>query len=223
MFAELLTISDYPTLSPKQTRAQALQQLTAEAIEQAPVVENGVFWGLTDRNAIEHGLETDGDLLREMPPNQLLPIHAHASTHLLEVVRLIQEQSLNVLPILDEDDQYHGVLQRRELFFWVGSLASFRQPGAIIVLEMPWNQYSPAKITAIAESNQAKVLTLLVHQSPENADWIIVTMKFDVLDTGSIVRAYERYSYVIRHVFQPGEGSEDARQHYDALMRFLEI
>ncbi len=50
-----------------------------------------------------------------------------------------------------------------------------------------------------------------------------ITVKLNKTELQGIIAAFERYEYVITGVFNETEYTEDMKEHYDALMRYLNV
>ena len=81
--------------------------------------------------------------------------------HIYEVIELASRLSLSVIPVLDHNNHYKGVITNNDLIHYFADFAALKEPGAIIVLDMSIHDYSLSQIAQIVESNDAKILKLV--------------------------------------------------------------
>ena len=95
-------------------------------------------------------------------------------------------------------------------------------PGGIVILEMSENDYSLSEITKIVESNDAKILNLCV-TSHKDSTLMDVTFKLNVMDIVPVIQTFQRYNYKVKATFGQRDDLDELRDHYDALMNYLNI
>lgn len=66
-------------------------------------------------------------------------------------------------------------------------MASLKEPGGVIVLELNTNDYYLTEIAKIVESNDAKILSLYI-SSPTDSTKLEVTLKINRTDLSSILQ-----------------------------------
>jgi hypothetical protein len=179
-------------------------------------------FGIVDRATLQSRLHQD-DPLEKIDSNQLSHYHIYSYQHVLEVLRNLSQYQLEILPVLDADNNFLGALQLRDVAYHISQWAIVQEPGAIIVLKVNWKHYSLNEISAVVESNEFRILGSYLNNAPEDEN-VLVTLKINQVSVPSIVRGFERFGYNVLHVFQ-GEARQEGKekQHYDALMRYLEI
>ncbi len=60
----------------------------------------------------------------------------HAETHFIEAVQLVNEYGLTVIPVIEGEMEFIGVIHQPDLFKQLAKLIGANEPGAIIVLEV---------------------------------------------------------------------------------------
>lgn len=142
--------------------------------------------------------------------------------HIYDVLRLMQQQHLSLIPVIDENDNYLGSISLQSLLEHFAKSLSVSDPGGVIVLEMSAMDYSLSEIARIVESNDAKILSLFVHSWPESTR-IEVTLKINRVELGSVLQTFNRYNYNIKAIFSEQDDLDDLRERYDSLMNYLNI
>lgn len=142
--------------------------------------------------------------------------------HIYDVLRLMQQQHLSLIPVIDDNDNYLGSISLQSLLEHFAKSLSVSDPGGVIVLEMSAMDYSLSEIARIVESNDAKILSLFVHSWPESTR-IEVTLKINRVELGSVLQTFNRYNYNIKAIFSEQDDLDDLRERYDSLMNYLNI
>jgi hypothetical protein len=101
-------------------------------------------------------------------------------------------------------------------------MASIREPGGIMVLEVNNVDYSLAQIAQIVEGNDAKILSTYVSGIPGTTR-VEVTLKINREDLSRIAQTFERYNYQINATFHQSAYEEDLRGRYDEFMNYIRI
>jgi CBS domain-containing protein len=113
-----------------------------------------------------------------------------SSQHIYEVMELASELQLSVVPVLDNENKYLGVITLTDLLHYFADVSALKQPGGIIVLDLNANDYSLTQIAQIVESNDAKVLSVYI-TSPVNSTKMEVTLKINRRDLTSIMQTFQ--------------------------------
>jgi acetoin utilization protein AcuB len=216
---ELIT-DEIPPLKHTDTGEKALQWMDEFKVSHLPVLKNGNFIGLISESDILDKLDLDETLDKLFDH---LPRHYVASTaHIYDVLNLISESKVSVLPILDEKETYLGCTTVYHLLTIIANTGSIKESGGIIVLEMNTVDYSMAQIAQIVESNNGKILSSYIMTSPDSTK-LEVTLKINDSEISRILRTFERYDYTIKASFQSSDDDNDIRERYESLMNFLKF
>lgn len=142
--------------------------------------------------------------------------------HLYEVMRLLAEHQLTVIPVVDEDGNYHGMISLEDVLNCFARMAAFSESGSIVVLEFQRRNYSLAEIARIVESENASILSTFVTSDPQS-NVVEVTIKINRQDIHGILKAFERFGYEVKASFNEGEYLETLQDRYNALMNYLNV
>ena len=129
---------------------------------------------------------------------------------------------MSLLPVVDEQNKYLGVVTFHHLINNLSSLASVTEPGGIIVLEINVNDYSLSQIAQIVESNNSAILSSYVTSFSDSTK-LEVTIKVNNTDLTRIIQTFNRYNYTIKASIYQSEFLDDLRQRYDQFMNYLNI
>lgn len=213
---KLLT-SEIPTLSALDEPLSALDLMDQFHISQLPVLENGKLLGLiTEENLMDlESLQGDPAGL------PLKRVHVLPETHILDILKLVSEHRLSIVPVVDAENNYMGSIRLQDLMEQMTEMQGASQRGGIIVLEMWERDYSMQQISRIIEENNAKILS--TSASPGEDGKIEINIKINQPDLNAIVSSFERFGYQVKATFQELAYTEELRKRYDELMRILNI
>jgi predicted transcriptional regulator len=221
MVAKDLISEIIPSLKTSDTGQTALNWMEIFRISHLPIINNQDFLGLI----------SDADIYDMNQPEE--PIGNHKLTlfkpyvtseqHLFEIIGLTSRLKLTVIPVLDENNHYKGVITTNDLIRHIAGISSMNQPGGIIVLELLERDYSLSQIAQIIEGNNIKVLSMYITSPPESTR-LEVTLKVNTNDLSSVIRTFERYSYEVK-TWVTTDDSMDRfySDRFDMLMKYLNI
>ncbi|NPD44235.1 MULTISPECIES: CBS domain-containing protein [unclassified Lentimicrobium] len=149
-------------------------------------------------------------------------ISVHSEQHLFEVLELIHEHHLTLVPVVDQNEIYLGSILVSDLAARLAKITSLSNPGGIIVLMMNIHDYSLSEIAQIVETNNIKILNLFVSTFAESTK-IEVTIKLNSIDIEPVLQTFSRYNYEIKASYTETELNESLTERYDSLMNYLNI
>jgi acetoin utilization protein AcuB len=139
------------------------------------------------------------------------------------VIGLAARLKLSVVPVLDNNLYYKGVITANDLIKHIAGISSMDQPGAIIVLELIERDYTLSQIAQIVEGNNIKVLSMYI-TSPSESTKLEVTLKLNSNDLTSLIRTFERYNYDVKSWVASSDSIDQFYQErFDLLMKYLNI
>jgi len=221
MLAKEIISDVVPALRTSDTGLQALTWMDIFRISHLPIVNNQEFLGLISDADIY-----DLNMAEEPIGNHKLSLfspHVRHDQHIYEVFEIISRLKLSAVPVLDDDNNYLGLVTLNDLIQNFADLSALKHPGGIIVLELNQNDYSLTQIAQIVEGNDAKILSLYVSSSPDSLK-MDLTLKINTANVGPIVQTFNRYNYTIKASYMEDEGFDSLyNERYDSFMKYLSI
>jgi len=221
MVAKDLISEVIPTLKTSDLGQTALNWMEIFRISHLPIVNNQDFLGLI----------SDSDIYDMNKPDEpignhsltLLKPYVDAEQHIFEVIGLASRLKLTVVPVLDSNDHFKGVITTSDLVRHIAGLSSMDQPGGIIVLELIERDYSLSQIAQIVESNNVKILSMYITSPPESTK-LEVTLKVNTSELESVIRTFERYNYEVKTWVTNNDTMDRFySERFDHLMKYLNI
>ena len=218
--ADLLSDGLVP-LRTSDTGEEALNIMSEFYVRHLPVVNNTQLLALVSEDDIleydVHEAVGSYDVSLRFPPVQ-------ENDHLYEVMRRMGQYNLTVIPVVNGNQDYLGMITIEDLLSYFAQIGSFTEPGSIIVLEMSRRDYSLAEISRIVESENAAVLSSFVTSSLDEATVMIdVTLKINRQNIQSILATFGRFSYTVKATFNEREMYDTLKERYDSLMSYLNV
>ena len=218
MKAVKLISSSIISLLPDDDGNRALELMNLYRVNHLAVVKNDFYLGVVSDKEINNWNSSD-EFIEEHLPNLASP-HVIYNQHLFDIIEVLEKNNLSVVPVLDENKQYKGVITNRKLLYTIANSAAIQSVGGVIVLQMNNNDYSLTEISNIIENNDAKILSTYVTSTPESTK-MELTIKINKTEITPIIKDLERYEYSIVASYKEDDEDVDFLERYEQLMRFL--
>lgn len=221
MLAKELISDVIPSLRLSDNGQKALNWMEIFRISHLALVDNNEYLGLIADKTI-YDLNLNETQMSECRESVAQPYVRH-NQHIYEVVALVSRLKLTVVPVLDEEMHYLGVITVADLAQQFADLVAVKEPGGVIVLELNQVDYSLAEIARLVEGNDAKILSLYVSKA-EGSNEITVTMKLNQLDLTGIIETFIRFNYTIKSVFMDSSMLKSLYEdRFELLMKYMNI
>lgn len=219
MVAEYLISNEIIPLKTSDTGEEALSMMDEFFVKHLPIVNNSQFLGLiSEDDILNHDMyEPVGSYLLS-----LNRAYVKQDDHFFEVMRVMSESQLTVIPVISKENDYLGLITLDNLLGTFANSASFNEPGSIIVLEMNKIDYSLSEIARIVESENATILSSFV-TSESSSSVIEVTLKLNIQNIQSIIATFVRFDYTIKASFSEADYFDVLKDRYDSLMSYLNV
>ena len=218
MQAQALISSSIKSIHPVEDGSTALKMMDQFRINHLAVVKDNYFLAVISDKEIMNW-ESEYESIEEHLTNLASP-HVKYNQHLFDIIEVIEKNNLSIVPVLDKENHYLGIITSRKLMYTIAKSAAIQSTGGVIVLEMHNNDYSLTEIASIVESNNVKILSSYVISKPKSTN-IEVTIKLNNKDITAIIKDFERREYKISASYKEEETDIDFKERYESLMRFL--
>lgn len=220
MLAKDLITDEIPPLKTSDTGLMVINWMDEFKVSHLPIVNNHEYLGLiSDTDILDLNIMDE-----ELGKHKLSLIRPFVfeNHHVYEVIKLISNLKLTVLPVLDFNQNYIGLIPITALLQQFALLAATREPGGIIMLEMNVHDYSLSQIAQIVESNDGKILSCYLN-SLSDSTRIEVTLKINKEELSGILQTFNRYNYTVKASFHQSEFSDDMKNRFDSFMNYINI
>jgi Mg/Co/Ni transporter MgtE len=139
----------------------------------------------------------------------------------LDVLEVFARNNSNIVPILNENNQYIGYYQITDVIKFLNETPFLKETGGIIVVEKAAIDYSMSQIAQIVESNNGKLLGLFVSEA--NNDKVQITVKTTLGGMNDIIQTFRRYNYEIVSEHNEDNYINNLKERSEYLDKYLNI
>jgi len=215
-----LISDEVPTLDGSDNALFAMQLLDEYKMTHLPVVSGNNFLGLISESAVLEIENPEDPLIKS--PKHLQQVFVMGDQHAYDIVKVAAQFNLSAVPILNEDQQYIGVVSVYCLIRELANFAAMKEPGGIIVLNINRNDYSLSEVAQIVESNDASILSANLTTRSDSTN-MELTLKINRDNMDGIIQTFNRYDYKISASYHQSSYDDMLQDRYDELMRYLKI
>ena len=210
----------------KNINALTVSQLNQEAIDlffelpysHFPVLEGTIYIGCIERENSEIAEPTKkiGELRFDFDR-----FFVRENMIWLDVLEVFATNETNVVPVLDENNNYKGFYELEDVVRFLNDTPFLREDGGILVVKKNTTDFSMSQIAQIVETNNARVLGLFI--SKHEADFIEVTVKINQVGLNEIIQTFRRFEYEIISEHQEDNYLKNLKERSDYLDKYLNI
>ena len=197
--------NDYKAINSKETIAEVQDFFAEVSYSHFSVIDEGIYIGCIAADDIE---TFDSDKKVSDYKYTLEGFFARKNMIWLDVLEVFAKNHTNVVPVLDEENNYTGT-------------PFLKEQGGIIIIEKSILDYSMSQITQIVESNNGKLLGLFVSEA--SADKIQITLKIALGGMNEIIQTFRRYNYEIISEHQEDNYLNNLKERSEYLDKYLNM
>lgn len=209
---------DLKPLEIQETVANAQDFFLDVPFSHFPVMEEGVFIG----NVSAEDVDTfDFDKKLSDYKYTFEGFFSRKDSVLLDVLDDFAKNETNIIPVLDELNNYIGYYELEDLIKVFNETPFLKELGGIIIVEKPINGYSFSQISQIIEGNNAKILGAYISSS--DTEKVQITIKIADGSLNEIIQTFRRYEYEIISEHQEDDYLKTLKERSDYLDKYLNI
>lgn len=219
-----MNINDYileeiKALSPKSAISTAQKLCKDLPITHIPIVENGKLIGCY----AEDDIQTIENINRSLNEYSYLLHHFYVGKKatLLDIITLFAENDTNIIPVLDEKQQYVGYYELRDILDLFADSPFMHKDNETLIISKSKVDFSMSQVSQIVESNNAKLLGLYV--SKETADDVEITLKFSSEEINEIIQTFRRFDYNLISQHEDDAYLEELKDRANYFKKYLDI
>lgn len=207
-----------PVLRPSDTVDDALLLFSDFKLNHLPYLVDTFFEGFFSEDLLMN-YDIDDRLadIQPLPAEHILL----ENDVLTEAVRKATGSGMMLLPVLNADGEFRGVVEKTELYeHFIGQLA-LHEPGGLLEINLKGKDYSLTEISRIIENESGKIISLFITRDGSND--MILSLKLDITHISPVISALGRFGYEVisYHSSEPVNNLEKDR--FDLLMKYLSI
>ncbi|MBK7010697.1 MAG: CBS domain-containing protein [Saprospiraceae bacterium] len=130
-------------LKTSDTGEEAISIMNVYHVKHLPIVNHTELLGLiSEDDILSHDLDAPIGSYRL----SLVNPYCHENEHLFEVMQKMALNKLTVIPVVDQDNTFKGLVSIEDVVNFFGDSFAFKEPGSIIILETDRKNYSLSEI-----------------------------------------------------------------------------
>lgn len=208
-----------PTLKPSTLGREALELMSDNYVQHLPLVVDEKLVGLISEDDV---LNNEDDRMIGSYNIAIQKAQVRDTDHIFDVLGQIDRTKLSVLPVVNNDEKFLGVISQNDLVNFFASSFSFAERGSILVLEMSKPDYSLSEISRVVESEGVAIISSFITGNAEN-NKIFVHIKINKPDVHRVAAALERYEYNVFASYTEQVDSDVFQDRYESFMHYLNL
>lgn len=219
MLASQLINSGFPAINLFDKISLALQLMDEYDILHLPVLSEEKFAGIISKDDL---LDADETRLVAAVESSLQKVSVKGEEYFLSALRLIAENELTLLPVVNEQAELAGVISSKDLLRRLSSFVGNDDKGGIIVLETDKRNFSFGEVNRLVETNDAYITQLNTYTEPDTG-LVVITLKVNKIEISDIVATFQRYDFVVRYYFGEETYANELKENYNHLLSYLNM
>ncbi|HZH54503.1 MAG TPA: CBS domain-containing protein [Sphingobacteriaceae bacterium] len=213
-------------LSPTDRLTTARERMDRHGFNALPVVEENVLSGLLTKEEIEsytHEIDSPADpSIGKAGLNYYKTVYLFEQQHLFDAIPLMDAHQTNVLPIIDEQHHYLGMVTWAGLVRGINTIMDCERPGSMLVLEVGQRDNALSHIAHIVESTDAQILSSFTRQIPDSTR-LEITLKISSSSLSSVMSALLQADYTIKNTYHSDLDRDDLNARFEHLMNYINM
>lgn len=219
MLASQLINSGFPAVNLFDRISFALSLMDEYDVLHLPVLSEEKFAGIISKDDL---LDADETGLLASLESSLQQISVKGEEYFLSALKLVADNELSLLPVVNEQSELLGVITSKDLVRRLSLFAGNEERGGIIVLETEKRNFSFGEINRLVETNDAYITQLNTHTESDTG-MVVITMKVNKIEISDIVATFQRYEYVVRYHFGEEVYANELKENYNHLISYLNM
>lgn len=211
--------SSYQTFDIHDTVAHALEMMEMHHANYAVLLDGLHYVGMLDIVDLEDA-DTGAELIAL--DAYLIKAHVKSNDYFLQAARIRSKFNIDIVPVLNEKNEWEGVIATDQLTDQLSLLVGAVSNGAFIVLEIPRHDYAPGEINRLVESNDCMIMQLntISDTMTGNLQIIIRVNKEEISD---LIATFQRHEYTVLYYYGEETFDNTLQNNLDHLLNYLNI
>ena len=210
--------SEIKPLKHSDSIGEALDLFEDFSYSHFPVTEEGIYIGCITKETVEF---SKSEALINDSRFHFERFFVRSSMIWLDVLEVFAKNDANILPVLDEKNNYIGYYELEDVIRFLHETPFLKEEGGILIIEKELNTFSMSQVAQIIESNNAKILGLFISNVANNK--VEITVKISQSGLNEIIQAFRRYDYDIISEHQEDSYLNSLKERSDYLDKYLNI
>lgn len=222
MLAKQLLNTDFKPLESTSPISAALAKMDAWHTSQVPVLEPSTK-KLVGMVFFEDIADAPDESEKVNTIEFHKPIYIYEDQHLFEVARRMLEFEIRLLPVIDQNETYLGVVEKKDVLEAFSQMLNVTTTGSVITVEMTKEDFTLSELVHLIEVEGAKILGLTVEQPTPEKNKLRISLKVSHIDTSAVISSLQRHGYETTTENRNDLLQTDLSSRADELLRYLDV
>lgn len=212
---------EFVPLRGSETVKAAKERMESEQVTVLPVVDRSTD-KLVGQVSYEQLLNADDEVnIAELDLAKAIRIFE--GQHIFVAARLILQHELSLLPLVDDEVTFLGMIAKLRLLEAISRMLNLGQTGSVVTIELDPIDFSISEIVQIIEAEGAKILGIAVESPDQNHRTFEVSVKLNIKDISRITAALKRYDYSVITESESSVLENDLEYRADELIKYIDM
>ncbi|MFM8587135.1 MAG: CBS domain-containing protein [Bacteroidota bacterium] len=218
-FCSQLLDTSFQTFDLHDTVSHALEVMDMHHAEYAVVLDGLNYLGLLDIVDLK---EADPSSELISMDQYLIKAYVKSSDHFLQALKVKSKYNLDIIPVLNEKNEWEGIIKADTLLDQTSSLLGATTTGAFIVLEIPRMDYAPGQINRLVESNDCMIMQMNTMLDPVTGMMQLV-IRVNKEEVSDLIATFQRHEYNVICYYGEETFDNTLQNNLDHLLNYLNI
>lgn len=163
----------------------------------------------------------DNQKVSELQMDQLVKLFE--GQHVFEGARLMLQYELNLLPLVNEESTFLGVVTKQKILESISRMLNLEQTGSVLTIEIEPIDFSLSEVVQVIEAEGAKILGITVERPNRNHQAFEVSVKLNLKDISRVTAALKRYGYSVLVESENTIFENDLEYRADELLKYIDM
>ncbi|MDZ7771368.1 MAG: CBS domain-containing protein [Balneolaceae bacterium] len=184
-----------------------------------PVIDDGErLAGQVTRAELE---ESPGERVADVEMEEAVKVYG--TQHVFEAARLMLQYELRLLPVIDGEWGYRGVITKQKVLESLGRMLNLAKQGSVITVQLDFIDFTLSEMVHLIETEGAKILGITVETPAGDDNSFHVSFKLNVEDVSRVASALRRHDYRVATEARNESFGMDMESRADELLRYLDM
>lgn len=222
MFAnKSITKSEFAPLKGTDTVEAAKSRMIEEQVNALPVVDPTTQKLIGQIDSEQLSRAEDDNHISDLKMDRIVKVFE--GQHIFEGVRLMLQHELNLLPLVNKEATFLGVITKQQILEAISKMLNLEQKGSVLTIEIEPIDFSLSEIVQIIEAESAKILGLAVENPDNNQKAFEISVKLNLKDISRVTAALKRYGYSVINESKSTVLENDLESRADELLKYIDM
>jgi len=151
------------------------------------------------------------------------PIFSYEHQHVFEIARQMYHHEVRLIPVVDESEQFIGVLQKKDILEAFMDMLNVKSSGSVITVEVGHADFTLTELVNLIEVENARILGLTVEHGNEDSPNMKISFKLNLEDTSAVTSSLKRHGYTTATENTQDLLEADMSSRANELIRYLDL